>query len=157
MALYAYNTTYSSTEYYGPQTAITQLPTTSQWKNVSLTNTTRNIKDETGTVRVEGFSYEGYASRLLTYKEVNSGCYDGTSITSNGGLSKKCRFLMENTQYSSSSLNSGEWLESPNSVNAKHAWFVGGAHRYVDRDTVSLASWFGVRPVIEVLKSDISL
>ena len=157
MTTYGYNKTTSSSEYYGPQTAIAQLPTTSQWNNVSLTNIARDIKDETGTVRVEGFSYEGYAARLLTYEEVNRGCYDGTTkITSSGGISNKCRFLMENTKYSSSSLKTlGGWLESPHSDYANLAWSVSGDKRYVFRFAVGRA--YGVRPVIEVLKSNISL
>ena len=159
MTKYEYNTTYSSSEYYGPQTAIAQLPTTSQWKNVSLTNIVRDIKDEKGTVRVEGFSYEGYAARLLTYEEVNRGCYDGTTaINTKGGISNKCRFLMENTKYSRSSLKTyGVWLESPYSRRANLAWNVCDDIHNVGNFLVDDASFNGVRPVIEVLKSNISL
>mgnify|MGYP004633751115 CR=1 FL=1 len=145
----------------GPETAIKQLPTTSQWKNESLINATRNITDEKNTVRKSAFSYEGYAARLLTYQEVYNGCYDGTiSLTSTKGLSSKCKYLMENTKYSSSSLKTyGGWLESP-TASYSYAWSVDAYDRYVSYSrvdgTVSTSGFIGVRPAIEVLKSNIS-
>ncbi len=143
----------------GPVTAIKQLPTTAQWKNVSLTNTIRAITNESGGNTAKAgtlptaFSYEGYAARLLTYQEVYNGCYDGTTtyIT----FSTKCKYLMENTVYSSSSLRYGERLESPSSYYAYGAWAVradaGGVGTGIVNDNA-----FGVRPAIEVLKSNIS-
>ena len=148
----------------GPVTAINQLPTTSQWSNVSLTNTTRAITNEKGGNATKSgnlptaFSYEGYAARLLTYQEVYNGCYDGTtSITSTKGLSSQCKYLMENTKYSSSSLKtSGGWLESPSASNSSIAWLVHASDRSVRSGTVYYARATGVRPAIEVLKSNIS-
>ena len=145
----------------GPITAKGQLPTTSQWKNVSLTNSIRDITDENGTVRKSEFSYEEYAARLLTYQEVYNGCYDGTtdgttSIGSIEGLSSKCKYLMENTTYSSSSLTTyGEWLESPYAPFYHAAWFVDADDFRVTMNHVGLANLFGVRPAIEVPKSNI--
>ena len=157
MTAYAYNT--NNSDYLGPETAILQLPTIEQWKNVSLTNTTRDIKDENGTTRISGFSYSDYAARLLTYEEVQNGCYNGTTaITSASGLSTKCQFLMENTNYSSNSLKTyGPWLETPYSSNALRAWIVDGGSRSVGSISVRTASSYGVRPAIEVLKSDIEI
>ena len=148
----------------GPVTALAQLPTTNQWKNVSLTNTIRTITNESGGNTTPAgslptaFSYNGYAARLLTYQEVYSGCYDGTtSITSTKGLSSKCKYLMENTIYSSSSLKTyGGWLESPYASNSRGAWKVYANHRRVIADRVSFVNFGGVRPAIEVLKSNIS-
>lgn len=55
------------------------------------------------------FSYSGYAARLLTYQEVYSGCYDGiVDITVTGGLSSRCKYLMENACFNVYS-NSGIW------------------------------------------------
>ena len=160
---------YDSSKYNnnGPVTALTQLPTTGQWSNVSLTNTTRAITNENGGNTTKtgdlptAFSYEGYAARLLTYQEVYNGCYDGTtSITSKKGLSSKCKYLMENTKYSSSSLKTyGGWLESPYASYSRYAWFVDAADRTVynfDDVYVDDADYYGVRPAIEVLKSNIS-
>ena len=142
----------------GPITAKGQLPTISQWKNVSLTNTTRDITDETGTVRKIGFSYVGYSARLLTYQEVDNGCYDGINkITAKSGLSTKCKYLIENTKYSSDSLKSfGGWLESPHASRSYNAWSVDVSGRGVIYDTVSYSSFHGVRPAIEVSKDNIS-
>ena len=141
----------------GPETAIKQLPTTSQWKNVSLINTTRNITDEKNTVRKSAFSYAGYAARLLTYQEAYKGCYNGTtSITSKKGLSSKCKYLMENTKYSSDAVKTyGEWLESPRASNSSISWNVYAGNRYIYNYSVGSASYFGVRPAIEVVKTDI--
>lgn len=141
----------------GPITALAQLPTTSQWKNVSLINTTRNITDEKNTVRKSAFSYEKYAARLLTVQEVSSGCGFTVGNLTAGELSSKCKYLMENTQYSSSSLKTnGEWLESPNASRSLDAWHVNARGRYVNCRDVDYAGGYGVRPAIEVLKSNIS-
>ncbi len=141
----------------GPITAKGQLPTTSQWKNVSLINATRDITDEKNTVRKSAFSYEGYAARLLTYQEVYNGCYDGTtSITSTKGLSSKCKYLMENTKYSSSSLKTyGGWLESPYAFLSTCARGVYAIDRFVSNGRADYAYNYGVRPAIEVSKTNI--
>ena len=159
---YAYDSSGSNNN--GPVTALAQLPTTSQWKNVSLTNTTRAITNESGGNTTKAgdlptaFSYSGYAARLLTYQEVYNGCYDGTtSITSTKGLSTKCKYLLENTKYSSSSLKTnGPWLETPRASSSSYAWIVYGYNRDVYNSTVNHTSRYGVRPAIEVLKSNIS-
>lgn len=131
---------------------------------MSLTNSTRTITNESGGNTTSAgnlptaFSYSGYAARLLTYQEVYSGCYDGTiGISSIKGLSSKCKYLMENTTYSSSSLKtSGGWLESPNTSDSYNAWFVLAYFRSISLSTVDYPYGLGVRPAIEVLKSNIS-
>ena len=150
---YAYNTDTSG--YLGPQTAIKQLPTTTQWKNVKLSSTTRNIIDEKGTVRVNNFSYAGYAARMLTVQEVNKGC--GITIGSyKAGELDTCQYLMENTTYSTySNASYGSWLETVGSSTASHAWGVYVTTIYVSNGYVTNDSSNGVRPVIEVLKSKI--
>lgn len=160
---YKYSETYEDNNglYIGPASAIQQLPTTSQWSNVSLTNTTRNIYDETGTIRVNNFSYAGYAARLLTYQEVKTACYDGTtSIESAGGLSSKCKYLFENTSYVVNNLyiKGGYWLETKKSEKSYRSWFVFTQDRdlWYENVQVTDAVAEGVRPVIEVAKSRIS-
>ena len=151
--LYAYNTNYS--DYLGPQTAIKQLPTTTQWKNVKLSNTTRNITDEKGTVRVNNFSYSGYAARLLTTQEVSKAC--GFSVGK--GSYKElgvCDYLLENTQYATKNINNGYWLESLCSAadTSWTSWQVDMTSVSVGRNIyVSYDTGFGVRPVIEVPKT----
>ena len=140
----------------GPITALAQLPTTRQWKNVSLINTTRNITDQKNTVRKSAFSYEGYAARLLTVQEVISGCGLTVGNSTPGELSSKCKYLMENTKYSSSSLKTeGEWLESP-TASYSNTLDVDAYSRHVTAYYVDDAYNYGVRPAIEVLKSNIS-
>ena len=150
---YAYNTDTSG--YLGPQTAIKQLPTTTQWKNVKLSNTTRNITDEKKTVRVNNFSYSGTAARLLTAQEVNRACGITVGSYKTGELDN-CKYLMENTQYTNNSLLYGYWLESVHSSHASNTWYVNGSYRFVYYNTSGRANNSGVRPAIEVLKSKVS-
>ena len=151
---YAYDTANTPRE-NGPVTLLPQLPTTSQWKNVRLSNTTRKIKDENETEYID-FSYEGYSARLLTFEETFLAC--GFRSTDQPGYLDPCNYLLEQTAYSSSSEKSfGYWLETL------------GAYTYYDRVFCNVADnsfindmnaddvyWRGVRPAIEVPKSKIS-
>ena len=157
---YAYDE--SKENWHGPVTAIKQLPTTSQWKT-TLTNTTRQITTETGTTATSGgtlptaFSYEGYAARLLTAQEVNVGCGFIVGTAKIGELSTKCKYLMENTKYSNASNKAyGEWLESPRAAYSNFAWIVNSSHRIAGSNDTSSVGGYGVRPAIEVQKSNIS-
>ena len=135
----------------GPLTAIKQLPTTAQWKNVKLSNTTRNITDEKGTVRVNNFSYSGYAARLLTFSEANKAC--GKVGTWKSGELDGCQYLMENTKYSTNSnASNGPWLETTSF--ASNVCNVDAYNLYVLSVVPSTSD--GVRPAIEVSKSKIS-
>ena len=157
---YAYDE--SGTNNNGPVTALAQLPTTSQWKNVSLTNTTRAITNQNGGNTTGAgnlpttFSYEGYAARLLTAQEVSAGCGFTVGSQTKGELSAKCKYFMENTKYSSSGLETyGGWLESPNLSSSNIIWYIYSQTRSVDTGLVTNTNSRGVRPVIEVAKTDI--
>ena len=149
----------------GPVTAIKQLPTTSQWSNVSLTNTTRTITNEKGgnttysgnLTTPTAFSYEGYAARLLTAQEVSAGCGFTVGSATNGELNTKCKYLMENTKYSSEKTGTyGEWLETPYASHYLYTWFVDIRSRYVYYyGSVDFNGYIGVRPAIEVAKTNI--
>ena len=155
---YAYDST--NENWHGPQTAIQQLPTTSQWKT-TLSNTKRQITTETGTTSTQGgtlpeFSYEGYAARLLTVQEVNAGCGFTIGSAKKGEISTNCKYLMENTKYSTSSLKTyGGWIESPAASNSYNVWHVYVGTRDVGPSNASNTDDYGVRPVIEVAKTDI--
>ena len=158
--VYAYDS--SGKNNNGPVTAIKQLPTTSQWSNVNLTNTTRAITNESGGNTTDAgnlptaFSYEGYAARLLTAQEVSAGCGFTVGSVATGELSSKCKYLMENTKYSSSSLPTyGEWLESSIASFSNYAWRVDACYRIVSFYSVGNALGYGVRPAIEVSKANI--
>lgn len=136
----------------GPVTAKTHLPTTTQWKNVALSNTTRTITGDTGTEYVE-FSYAGAAARLLTSQELASACGTWSYFTT--GYLDSCNYLLENTKYSNDSYVSGYWLETPSSYNLSNVWTVYGSQRSITM-TGPYSNGYGVRPVIEVPKSKIS-
>ena len=139
--------------FYGPQTIMLQLPTTSQWENIRLKNVIRNIENKSGVTNVSGYSYSGYAARFLTTQEVESGCYDGTTaVTSTGGLSNKCEFLYENTTYALSGRESEWWLETTGDY-FYILYNISGNGRYMGQSEIEFKE--GVRPVIEVAKTDI--
>ena len=148
----------SQTSKNGPTTAKAQLPTTSKWKNVTLKTTTRNIlggdnPSSLTTTYKSGFSYSGYAARLLTVQELVSAC--GTTIANS---LVRCNWLFEQTNYSTSSFSiSGSWLETVYNNNS-YIWYVrtSDANAYRQLSYASSSSGNGVRPVIEVPKSQIS-
>ena len=148
--------------WYGPVTAVKQLPKTDQWPNVSLKNTSRSILNEKGTNITTGgtlpssFSYVGYSARFLTTQELEKACNVtvGNSIT---GELDNCNYLLENIKYSSNSLGSyGYWLETPFASQSIHVWHVRGDSRNVNYSSTSADGGAGVRPVIEVSKSNMS-
>ena len=139
----------------GPLTAIKQLPITTQWKNVKLSSTSRNITDEKGTAKIKDFSYTGYTARLLTIQEISKGCGITAGNYETGELDG-CQYLMENTNYTNDSLKSGYWLENSRSSLAIVAWSVNTYERDMNSGTVSDTIGNGVRPAIEVLKSKIA-
>ena len=156
----------SGENWHGPRTAIEELPSTSEWRNVSLKNTFRSIsaissngeetnKTEGGTLP-DSFSYAGKAARLLTIQEVRKATGNKDIPTWHDGELDNFNYLLENTKYSNASIgNYGYWLENPHSGNSDSAWYVLGRSRYVRSYAVSHAGGYGVRPAIEVLKSNI--
>ena len=157
---YAYDS--SGENWHGPRTTIAQLSTTSQWSNISLKNKTRAILNQNGGNTTTGgtlpssFSYAGYAARLLTIEEVRQ----GTGLTSipdwKVGELDNFTYLLENTKFASDSNSAWSWwLESARSDTSLHAWFVYGCSRFVSDNIVSYAGDFGVRPAIEVSKTNI--
>ena len=151
----------SNENFHGPRTAIEQLPSTSGWRNVSLKNSTRAILNENGGNTTKGetlpdsFSYAGYSARLLTAQEINKACGIKAGRWTLGELDT-CNYLMEKTKYSNASIgNYGYWLENARSDDSTLAWLVSGSSRDVGYDTAYDAGDYGVRPAIEVLKSNI--
>ena len=159
-ATYAYDA--SKENWHGPVTAIEELPSTSEWRNVSLKNSTRAILNENGDNKIIGgtilpsnFSYLGYSARLLTVQEINKACVIKAGHWMTGELDT-CNYLMENAKYSNDSIgNYGYWLENARSGNSTLAWSVNGIDRSVHCSTVHSDGGYGVRPAIEVLKSNI--
>ena len=157
--VYAYDST--NENWHGPQTAVAQLPTTSQWKT-TLSNTKRQITNDNDTKLTTGgdlpeFNYEGYAARFLTLQEVRLGCGSTIPTWQHGELSTKCKYLLENTRYSNlTNSATGEWLESSRVNSSSDAWYIVGFYRNVGFTSANYTDSIGVRPVIEVAKTDIS-
>ncbi len=154
----------SKENWHGPRNAIEQLPTTSQWSNVTLSNTERKIVNEyntTGTkdghVFPEVFSYSNYAARLLTLAEVKKLVNFYIPTWKNGELDEHL-YLVENTNFSKkdNSKFDGYWLETPRNTMSNYSWIIYATARRVHSIEVQRTDVLvGVRPVIEVAKSDI--
>ena len=156
--LYAYDS--SGENFYGPRTAIKELPTTSQWSNISLKNTTRSISNESGSNTTTGgitpnnFNYAGYTARLLTIEELRIATENNGIPTFQVGEIDNFTYLLENTNFSNEN-NFAWWLENVRSDNSRQAWSVNGYYRTVYGNTVEDISSTGVRPAIEVSKTNI--
>ena len=159
-SLYAYDS--SNENWHGPRTAVMQLPTTSQWSNVSLTNNVRSITTNTGGNTTTGgttpsnFNYSGYAARILTIQEVRK----GTGLTSipdwKVGELDNFTYLLENTKFASDGNAAWSWwLENSRSDKIDSVWYVSGNGRLVSSDPVSSFSDRAIRPAIEVSKTNI--
>ena len=152
----------SKENWHGPRTAIEQLPSISEWRNVSLTSISRAIINEKGANTTAGgtlpdsFSYAGKAARLLTIQEAREATGISNITTWKVGKLDKFNYLFENTSYSNASNSVLRWwLENPCSGHSDITWYLNGGHRSVDYGTVSNIGYNGVRPAIEVLKSNI--
>lgn len=150
--------------WHGPRDAIKELPTTLQWSNVKLYNTERAITNEYGTNNTKDnhtfpktFSYAAYAARLLTYQELKKSI-DVYIPTWKSGELNDYLFFVENTNFATgvNSVFDGYWLENPRFGLSQYAWFIYAAERRVHSAETKRNDGFGVRPVIEVLISDIS-
>ena len=138
----------------GPTVAVTHLPSSSSWSNVSLyakdSGVEKTITDELGNTK-KVFSYYGYAARMIRYQEVIDACGEG-SISSNGYLGS-CSFLLEHTYNVYPGYPNLYWLETLSSNNNFSAWGIYSSYEYLQRRSVT--DELGVRPVIEVAKEDI--
>ena len=155
-ALYAYDS--SGENWHGPRTAIAQLPTSSQWNNVSLKNSTRAILNENagnttaGGTTPSNFSYAGYSARLLSIEEIRKGTGINAPTWKVGELDN-FTYLLENTKFSSNNNAAWTWwLENPRTDYSTNAWNVYGDYRSVSNAAVSDSN--GVRPAIEVSKTN---
>lgn len=133
----------------GPVNILNYLPTSQKWKNISLYSPKRNIISEETKIINENFEYEGVVARLLSIQEINKACGEDNGLP----LVKNCEFLLENTGYASAK-NSGYWLENKETTTTEghSAFYISGVVGYANVKTTS----YGIRPVIEILKEEIS-
>lgn len=151
--------------WHGPLNAMSQLPTTAQWKNVKLSQTSRKLVNEYGTTSSkdghsypETLDYSNYAARLLTMAEVKKLTTAYIPSWKNGELDAHL-YLVENTNFSKkdNSKFDGYWLETPRNTMSNHGWIIYATARRVHSVEVQRTDVLvGVRPVIEVSKNDIS-
>ncbi len=99
------------------------------------------------------------AARLLTTKEIENGCYNGSNAV--GSLSVRCKFLFELTSYADNvgdATNGYYWylmLETPQTSNSEQEWFIGTVLRNLGYNMVPFGGKFTVRPTIDVDKTKI--
>ena len=176
-AVLAYSGLVSYETYYntqantnGPVTAIDYLPSTAEWSNVELYKTTRQLRtvngnssfdySVSGVTNLPTINYDGRAARLLTIQEVNEGCglnIDSGVLTRSQDINNKCSFLLEGLS---------EKAEEPwdpdiyyemmyeNIIDNSNYYLVldGDGENFTYQQNSS-----EIRPVIEVLKSDLDL
>ena len=154
----------------GPTTAVNQLPTISQWKNVRLYKENRTITDKDGNKPFD-YAYTGRAARLPTYKELARACpqiatYRPGGTTDLGTAKGNCEYLMLYTPYDSGrddTKTKGYWTETvasetDNTTKNKHIIVDGMArnmyplvnNRIEKEGKRDVTRRIGVRPVIEV-------
>ena len=67
-----------------------------------------------------------------------------------------CNYLLENTKYANDASSIyGHWLETSYSSGGFTSWILNGSYSSMITSGVSTTGNFGVRPVIEVPKSNI--
>ena len=122
---------------------------------------TRQIYNELGTTTTAGgdlpnFNYLNKSGRLITYNEIKT-AIGGGNVTSANSLNNY-DFLLEKTDYSKQSCGSdcNYWTETPLSSNNSSAWVVDGTDNNLVTMTGDITT-VGVRPVIEVLKTNINI
>ncbi len=154
----------SNENWHGPRTVYQYLPNTSSWSHSQLIAPgTRNIVTENGSVSTDGgtidsFTYTNKAARLLTVQEINSACGITIGFYTTGELNE-CRWLLENIglfENNDNTGNVGYWLENPRTISLYGAWFVNGQTRASYSTYVEYGTYYGARPVITVLTSNIS-
>ena len=153
----AYNST--NDNYYGPVTAVTHLPTTTQWSNITLksdkraifgeSNTTHHLTTTSSRSLPSNFSYEGHAARLMTADELYAGC----KISSMAYVSKclmPCIYMFENLKFGTFNDNnpSSFWVEEVVDQSYAYVWSPSGEFGYVSNHGANNLE--GVRPVIDV-------
>ena len=168
---YAYDYNYG--DFYGPVFSHAQLPSTREWSNVKLFKETRQLLNENGETTTTAISLKGAATpniplgtftytdkvaRLLTIQELNQACGITFPCTYIAGLQAgklgTCEYLLENTRYATPNF-SNWWLENAHVDSAISVWYVSSSDNAIRLAPKYDSNYAGVRPVIDVLKSNI--
>ena len=159
--------------YNGPVALHNEIPTTTDWPNVTLKNENRMLLAEYqdghnkistdpialghwyGGDYLNAYSYAGKAARLLTAQEVMRGCNISELYYTIDPQLDSCHFLLENTNFA---LNNspysmyGYYLETADFASNLMVWAIDSEFRDIDSSYVSSMN-YGFRPAIEVPKS----
>ncbi len=143
---------YNGNNYSGPITASAQLPTTTAWPRVGLTQRKVQIYNEADgkTATISGstnvshnlplYTYKT-AARLLTYQEYSKMTNTTVFLENLGGSYASCL-----------------WLITPEALGGGSIWTIynptGTTIATIPHDATTSTSICGVRPAIEVLKTD---
>ena len=158
----------SDFNYNGPVDAYTQLPSTTQWKNVSLYKSKRQIlsnkleyangkkvtyNDVEYSLPV--FDYGDRAARLGTIYEINTFC--PLSIGVKGELNSahlldcdNVTFLFEKSGYTYDNSVSGYWLENPRFDETYDIFYFINAFMWISKGDNAGSGHYAVRPFIDV-------
>ena len=140
---------------------VKDLPTTTEWSNVQLKETNRQILQsnrdnqnitscKTGDLGI--FSYEGRAARIVTWPEIMEGCHlDYTNYAKTNSLLDYCEFTAERTSYGGNYSGYGLWTETKMS-DTYQVWTTIAP--ILSTGLVPVGGWGG-RPVIDVAKTNI--
>lgn len=146
---------------HGPIDVLDDLPTTDQWSNIKLYKNNRKILSSNNNNTTskgelpESFDYSGHAARLITKQEVDHSCYDFNISTDTKKGLKKCEFLFEVTKYTNPNNTAyGSWTETPSNDIADKSYEISATFCFFTTTSTSFES--GIRPAIELLKSEIS-
>ncbi len=151
----------SNENWHGPVTGYAELPSTREWSRVTLLKDTRQLLNEKGEATTGNgsnvlgtFTYTDKAARLLTVLEVNQACgiTVGSYVT---GELDACEYLLEHTQYSSGDITRFWWLETTLASSSNRVWYVIGNRRAVDEYYEVNSNYIGIRPAIDVAKTNI--
>ena len=94
-------------------------------------------------------------ARLLTIQELRASTGITNIPTWSVGELDNFTFLLENTVFSNNNTVWAWWLETPRSDTSDYIWHISGYDRFVAGSIVSNVSGLGIRPVIEVSKTNI--
>ncbi len=159
----------SGENWHGPRDAYDELPSLTQWSNSQIIAPgSRQIINENGgnttnlgEYTIETFIYLNKAARLLTVRDlVYSGCVDDVSNWGDFGIDhlNNCDFLVEKVGYfenNDTTGSGGYLLETPKSNFYDYICAVQGWRLISITYKSEPDANYGVRPVIEVLTSNI--
>ena len=117
-----------NTQSYKYATALTKLPTTTQWSNLTVT-----------------FESDTQAARLMTYDDLKYACGNGSAVTNSDLVN--CEYIFENSGYESTTTGrNGTWIAESGGTYRR----IQNAQVIIETPAKGADSENTVKPVIEV-------